>query len=343
MTMMFHVFVEGAKDGSPGGVRQLAEAIAAHYGLPVAELLERLAQGRLRVKGNIDRATAERYVADLERLGARCTIEPSTPQTSRLATPLPFPAVRTTTPPGPFASGLSAAFAGESKAADLGALGEDAAPLALASVDGSDASGPVAVPGFEPPAKVAPPPTPKQKPKPKPKDEPIDMFAPPDALAEFKVELAPEEAERDARRRASVPPPVSPPAPAPAPPTPQLRRPSTPSLRPPPVTVAPPRLLGDPRKRLIAGVALAIGLGFVPAHFVAAMREHAAQDAAAHELAAAAQQPLDQPAIDALWRDQRARLDGDRVRIALLGLAIWGALGAGIAYLWFRKIPWSDT
>ena len=95
----FHVFVEGATDGSPAGLSKLADAIAKHYGLPAADLLARLQKGRFRVKGNIDRATAETYARDLQRLGARCVIEEATADNSQRTTPLPFPAQRPATPP----------------------------------------------------------------------------------------------------------------------------------------------------------------------------------------------------------------------------------------------------
>src|SRR6202167_5725671 len=77
MAATFQVFVEGATDASPLGLRKLAEAMASHYGLPPADLMARLGKGRFRVKGNIDRATAEQYVAELARLGARATMEDS--------------------------------------------------------------------------------------------------------------------------------------------------------------------------------------------------------------------------------------------------------------------------
>src|ERR1041385_1971052 len=95
----FHVFVEGATDGSPAGVERLAQAIGAHYGLPPADLLARLKKARFRVKGNADRETADLYVRDLERLGARVSVEEANAENSQRTTPLPFPAVRPATPP----------------------------------------------------------------------------------------------------------------------------------------------------------------------------------------------------------------------------------------------------
>src|SRR4051794_4807473 len=98
---MFHVFVDGATDGSSAGLQRLADAISAHYGIAAPDLLSRLSKGRFRVKGNIDRATAETYVRDLARLGARCTIEEAQP--AQRLTPTPFPAIQPSPPPAPVA------------------------------------------------------------------------------------------------------------------------------------------------------------------------------------------------------------------------------------------------
>jgi hypothetical protein len=210
----YHVFVDGATDRSPAGLDRLATAIAEHYGLPVTDLRARIASGRFRVKGNCDGATADMYVRDLTRLGARCSIEEATAH-NKANTPLPFPAVtvKPAAPPKPslpppignkLQSGLSAAYSGETPVANLGAL-DDGAMLKLGAVDGSDDSAPAASAGsFAPPgqfssASIGPPtekPKPKAKPA-KPKDEPLDMFAPPDAASDdFKVDLVPEEIDR---------------------------------------------------------------------------------------------------------------------------------------------------
>jgi len=71
----FHVYVEGAVDSSPDGVRKLAQAISQRYGLPAADLLTRLGAGRFRVKANVDKVTAEAYLRALQEVGARVTLE----------------------------------------------------------------------------------------------------------------------------------------------------------------------------------------------------------------------------------------------------------------------------
>lgn len=71
---LLSVYVEGAKDTSAQGVRRLAGLIAARYGLATDDLEKRLTIGRFRVKANVDAATAQAFAADLEALGARCSI-----------------------------------------------------------------------------------------------------------------------------------------------------------------------------------------------------------------------------------------------------------------------------
>jgi hypothetical protein len=103
----FHVYVEGAVDASPDGVRKLAHAISKRYGLPAADLLTRLTAGRFRVKANVDKVTAEAYVRALEEVGARVVIEESDGRTSNPSiSPVnlrgstqPPPRAQATTPP----------------------------------------------------------------------------------------------------------------------------------------------------------------------------------------------------------------------------------------------------
>src|SRR5262249_24954470 len=76
---MFDVFVEGAVDASPDAVRRLADTMAAKFGLAADDLVARLARGRVRVKARVDRATAEAYGRQLEKIGARCIVEEARP------------------------------------------------------------------------------------------------------------------------------------------------------------------------------------------------------------------------------------------------------------------------
>ena len=211
--------------------------------------------------------------------------------TSALGT-LPRAAGQATNPPQ-FQSGLSAAFtpASSEEKTDLGALGgADEHMFSLASVDGAaiaddDArpSIPFTPPPEEPsaakPAKSAKPAKP-EKPE-RPRDVPLNMFAPPDAEdADQKVELAADEI--DYRARKSIPPVNEVAAPPPA------MRVSSPSIPPATRVANAPSattsasgnpalaILAEPRVRMVAGVVLAILLGFIPAHLVAASREKSA-------------------------------------------------------------------
>lgn len=456
----YHVFVDGSVDDSPMGLKDLANAIASHYGLNAAELLPRLQKGRFRVKTNADEATAAAYKRDLEKLGAICTIEEANAINSQRTPPAGLPTVKPTTPPGlgaagaapasrpappptglaaagtttppanrantpasglaaagtttppsnrantpasglaaagittppanrpappsalaaagpspstpppmggaQFQSGLSAAFSGEMPAADLGALGGDA--LSVSSLDGVDDK-PSAPGTFTPPgggglpASIGPAP---DKPETKdakgakgakPKDEPLDMFAPPDMQGEeFKVDIAADEADF-AGKRSSTPPPMATVNEGPPPPervssqkiptTPAPARKSQPSLQVPnePVTTMPSKLgpLGDERVRFAAGVLLAVLLGFVPAHFVAKMKEESASEAVDRKVIAA-QQQADTPELyanlDRMRSDQLDRKKSEQRNAAIIGFAIWALCGGGIAFAWFKKIPW---
>ncbi|HEY1816743.1 MAG TPA: hypothetical protein VGG74_30555 [Kofleriaceae bacterium] len=349
----FHVFVEGAIDSSTAGVDRLAAAIASHYGLGVDELRMRLAKGRFRVKSNCDRATADSYVRDLTQLGARCVVEDaaaqSRPSTPAIATPpRGTPTPRTTTPPASsLKSGLAAAFGSEpSAASSLGAL-EDGGMLKLSSVDGADDA-----PAPPPRAAFAPPPPQVAPAKPAvaavAPDAPVDMFAPPDAAEEaaFKVELADDEVERAAKKRASIPPANEPPPEAatqPAPPPPS--RSSRPSLQHVPISSSPTGL-ADPKNRFALGVLVAIVVGFIPATLLASAREKSAYAEIDHAVDQTQREADTQDAYDALdafRARQLSRKYDARQSAALLAMLVWGAAGAGIAYVWFRRIRWPET
>jgi len=380
--MAFHVFVEGATDETPGALERLAQAIARNYGLAATDLLPRLQNGRFRVKGNTDRATADTYARDLTRLGARVTIEESagpmatppagTPVVAKPATTKPPPtsalgavgAGPSTTKPPPMASGLAAAFSGEMPVADLGALSEDSI-MSLASLDGVDdntgAGGSIGPPpsagGGGLPASIGPAPDrPKADAKASPASsdqaKPLDLFAPPDAdEANLSVDLADEDRSFD-RKRASVPPSPSDVSDAPAPAS--TGRTSQPKRSGPaaiaaaaPVTTVRSKLgpLADERARYAAGVLLAVLLGFVPAHFIAKMKEESSDEAIDRKVIVA-QQAADTPEtyanLDRMRTDQLARKESEHRNAALIGFAIWALVGGGIAYGWFRKIPWDD-
>lgn len=70
----FDVFVEGPIDSTSQGVQRLAAAMAKRYGLAEADLAQRIAGGRFRVKANLDQPTAVKYARDLESIGARASV-----------------------------------------------------------------------------------------------------------------------------------------------------------------------------------------------------------------------------------------------------------------------------
>jgi len=238
--------------------------------------------------------------------------------------------------------------------AGLGALEQDGAAFALSSVDGEEQA--QSASAFEPPPEPAKP-KPKAEKKPdkpakpaRPKDEPLDMFAPPDAQGEeFKVELAADEIAHSAKKRATTPPVESEPAQRiPRPQSEPSGRKSQPSIQPA-TEVAAPRSklgpLGDERVRFAAGVVLAILIGFVPAHLVASAREGSAFKEIDTKVMAA-QQLADTPeayaTLDSMRADQLGKKQGEQRNAAIIGFAIWGLVGAGVAFAWFKKIPWEN-
>jgi hypothetical protein len=59
-----------------------------------------------------------------------------------------------------------------------------------------------------------------------------------------------------------------------------------------------------------------------------------------------AQQAADTPEsyalLDKVRADQLARKEAEQRNAAIIALVIWGAVSSGIAYAWFRKIPWDS-
>ncbi len=247
-----------------------------------------------------------------------------------------------------YQSGLSAAYSQQVPVtSDLGALGEDA--LSLSSLDGEDAVGidgpfDVRSPSSSMPASIGPAPESASpvkfasKPNSAPvvartaTPAPLDMFAPPDAEeAEQIVNLAPAEAR---------------PEPKPAQ-TPALGVPKTTRKAPVQgVTMGGVAVAETPRSRIIAGVVLAILIGFIPAHLIASMRENSAFQKIDDQIIAtqaAADTPEMYATLDAFRDAQIDRKKSERRSIALTSMLIWAVIGAGVAYVWFRRIPWDRT
>jgi hypothetical protein len=104
-----------------------------------------------------------------------------------------------------------------------------------------------------------------------------------------------------------------------------------------------PSWLASAQVRFAVGVLLAILLGFIPAHLVAAVRERSAF-AAIDRKVSAAQAEADTPdgyaALDQLRADQLDAKRSAQRSIALVSLLIWAIAGGGLAYVWFRRVPW---
>jgi hypothetical protein len=97
-------------------------------------------------------------------------------------------------------------------------------------------------------------------------------------------------------------------------------------------------VLGSARVQLVAGVALAIGFGFVPAHLVGGMRERSAFGAIDAKIAAVqstADTPDSYAALDAFRAEQLDAKYSARRSIAVTSLLVWAAVGAALALGWF--------
>ena len=375
---MFDVYVVGSNEPGDEGLDKLAEAMSARYGLPLEDLRSRLARGRFRVKANVDRATGDAYVKDIQLIGGRCSLEDATQAPGQsIPPPIAVPTLArtgsTTTPPaGVYQSGLSAAFSGASiPVADLGALGGGADQYSLASLDGHDGHAGAKMPpssgSFGPPAAAAPAPAASGK-APRPRDvpveldnpfdgagpdiplAPVDPFRPPDADDDDRpVEIAADELEHRARKRVSTPPATEAVSAPPLvgrsstrsiPPATQLRRPEPVAIVRPPSRLG---FLGDEGNRFAVGVLLAILLGFVPAHLVSSSREQGAYQAIDATVEAKQASMTAQDEYDALDAFRARQLDdkrGAKHDAMILAFVIWGLVGGGIAYGWFKRVPW---
>lgn len=370
---LFHVFIERPRSTAPGAVTALAQAIAERYGIPAGELATRMSAGRFRVKGNVDRATADSYVADLARLGAVCTVvaadaapPPSTttpavslPRVERAPAPAPPPrATPTSSWPPPDVDVEQ----------ELGAL-SGSFPLTLSTLDGATedearSSRKIQLPAsFAPPvalpASFAPPPEPvadtpsgavdvamsdDSKPV-----EVFDPFAPPEAQANAPELLLADDHKPRRQQHSDPPPPHPTAAAAPVAPVAVVAA-ATQTLAPrhdAPVAARSgggwKSMLRDDATRLVAGAVLAVAIGAIPALLVGGARERAAFAALDGELDKRQSEIRTPDAYDGLDRVRATfveRKRAERQSIAITSLMIWAALSGGFTWLWFRKIDW---
>ena len=355
-TARFNVFIDGARAAGPGAKTQLARAIAARYGIAAADLEQRFAQGRFRVKGNVDRATADSYVADLSSLGAVCSIEavdaPAPPAPVAAAVTLPG-AQRL---PAPRSADDFAALSGESPLtlSTLDGASEDEArssrriPLAAsfgppAEDSGRGSSQKLALPAsFGPPAEVSDVAAAAD-------DGPIEVFDPfaPPELQSQEPELA---LAVERKPRISSPAPAAAPAVERDPRGPTAPAIASATLAPAPsegARAAPARgglgLLRDDVVRYVAGVVLAVALAAIPALLFGASRQRAAfadLDAQLDKRQAAVVTREDWEGLDRIRASVLDRKRDERQTIVVTTLLLWAALAGGLAWVWFRKVDW---
>ena len=140
--MPYHLFIDGAKEPTETARSQLADQVATRFGIPRAAIHERLRTGRVRVKAGVDLATARRFAAELELLGAVCSIvnAAAAPTGPAPAPTAPAPTAPAPTAPAPIAA---APIAAATKPFSLGVLDNfgtgplDAALLRLTSLGGT--------------------------------------------------------------------------------------------------------------------------------------------------------------------------------------------------------------
>lgn len=103
------------------------------------------------------------------------------------------------------------------------------------------------------------------------------------------------------------------------------------------------RLGAAPRARFATGVVLAIVLGFIPAAVIGAVRQRSAFrtiDDRVAAVQAAVDSPQSYDALDAFRADQLEAKRSSRRMIVLSSMLLWAAAGGGLAYVWFRRVPW---
>jgi len=104
------------------------------------------------------------------------------------------------------------------------------------------------------------------------------------------------------------------------------------------------RLGAAPRARFATGVLLAIVLGFIPAAVIGAVRQRSAFrtiDDRVAAVQAAVDSPQGYEALDAFRADQLEAKRSARRMIVLTSMLLWAAAGGGLAYVWFKRVPWS--
>jgi hypothetical protein len=363
--MRFDVFLEGAIDPSTDGIDSVANAIANRYGISATDIKNKLAAGRVRIKANIDRAIADGLVKDILSLGGIATViaagagvganSSSNANSAKLGGSALSGMAARAGASNNASSGLAAAASFQSSGQDdFGALGalslnDDAM---LSASGGGHAAGVKAVsaPSFAPPGMTDFPDEElvvARTASVGAKDGTLDLFAPPDELADVEPELERELSPRAVRatafaeQQASIAAQSALSSPA------SLRGQSSAPSGSSPAMVAARQSLFAPfanlRRRLAAGAVLAVLVGGVPAVLVAGARQNAefkAIDARVALIQTESDTMEAWTSLDIMRRNQIERKRTVQRSAFTTALAMWFVIGGVAGYAWLRLMPW---
>ena len=346
--------------------------MARRYGLPEAQVAQRLHAGALRVKKDVTDEAAKRLAGELQVLGAVARVMPAgkKPAGGHMTLrpgAVPRPPAGTVTPPAapapdpasPPASGQVVAPAGvtDSGQFDLGALAnfEGAVnSLSLASVDGSSRSAVTEPDGlsaspaddaFAPPPATAPPELDVAADQPPEPEE--QTFAPPASAAEVPLELD----DGAPKTTSSTMAAQAPPAPAPRtmadrPPTQEHEVAAPPRKERSRLSGDPPlarHFEGKPILRIVAGVLLALMVSYLPATLYASIATSSRYGEAAQELSAdieAVQGDSDRwdDVKDYALPEAKDRIKAARSSVRTTFALLWLVGFFALSFVWFRFI-----
>lgn len=346
---MFDVFLERPHDTTPEGRERLARALAQHYRIDPDVFRKPIVSGRrLRVKAKVDDRAARALARELEGFGAVVSI------TAHAETGRPSKAVETV--PSSATKAVEAVPSSAMKAVETTPSSE--MNFTLTTLDGDvDEAGPmpslsVATPAGPPPPKApAPAPRATSSPHAAASSPPVrraqDMFAPPDDSEQpLELQLMPSKQGTVARESAAMPAresgalPARPPSAAqaavveeapPPPPAPERRRLEI------DLSSIIERARNDPRGRFVAGLALGLLVGFLPAQLYASLAEDKLDEIGAQ----LAKEPAPQTEAEyqlMLQQFDLAERRSERVktRIMVVTGALWLLAGAGATYGYWR-------
>jgi hypothetical protein len=326
--MRFDVFLEGAIDPSTDGIDSVANAIANRYGISATDIKNKLAAGRVRIKADVDRSVADGLVRDLLSLGGIATAiaggvgagasSANNANSAKSGGSVLSGMAARSNASNNASSGLAAAAGFQSSCQDdFGALG--ALSLnddAMLSTPGGGSSGVKAVsaPSFAPPGMLD-----------FPDDEVVartssvdagtlDLFGPPDEMADAEPELEQEVSPRAVRATAFAEQQAIMAAQA-----------------------------ANLRRRLAAGAVLAVLVGGVPAVLVAGARQNAefkAIDARVALIQTEADTMEAWTNLDIMRRNQIQRKRTVQRDALTTALAMWIVIGGVAGYAWIRLMPW---